>query len=193
MFLLIAVIVGLVTVPLAGGRLRRLADAPVRLAWVPLVAVGLQGSVAMWSSAPRWVLVAGHVLSYAVAGLFVVANRHVAGVLLLGLGGGLNALAIVANGGVMPASPAAVARSGLVHTAERFHNSAIVDNPRLAVLGDVFAIPESWPASNVFSFGDVVLAVAAVVVVHGLAGCAWAQRLPWVHSTPRRSRVSISD
>jgi hypothetical protein len=33
-----------------------------------------------------------------------------------------------------------------------------------------FAVPSSWPVSNVFSVGDVVLALAALLAVHCLCG-----------------------
>ena len=55
-----------------------------------------------------------------------------------------------------------------------FANSAYVANARLWFLGDVFAVPASWPFANVFSIGDVLIAV----------GAAWAI----VASTRRRDR-----
>ena len=38
--------------------------------------------------------------------------------------------------------------------------------PRLAFLGDVFFIPVSWPLSNVFSVGDVLVALGIVWALH---------------------------
>ena len=35
-------------------------------------------------------------------------------------------------------------------------NSGVLAAPRLAFLGDVFAIPAGWPLANVFSIGDVL-------------------------------------
>jgi hypothetical protein len=51
----------------------------------------------------------------------------------------------------------------------------VLPDPRLAFLGDVFAIPRGWPLANVFSVGDVLIAVGAVVAVHGICG----SRPPW--------------
>lgn len=177
MFLLAAVLIGLVTIPLAGGRIARLADVPLRMPLAPLAALLLQAVVATSAGTPSALLPAVHVASYAVAAVFVVANRDHAGVVLLGLGGALNGVAIVANGGVMPASAGAVARAGVVHEAGRFHNSAVLEGARLGFLGDVFALPASLPFSNVFSVGDVVLFAAGIVVVHELAACPWTRRL----------------
>jgi hypothetical protein len=89
---------------------------------------------------------------------------------LISAGGALNLIAIVANGGVMPASEAALRRAGLDAEAG-FSNSAHVADARVAWLGDVFAVPASWPLSNVFSIGDVV-------VVAGIGYLVWRQCRP---------------
>ena len=67
--------------------------------------------------------------------------------LLLALccGGALNALTIAANGGQMPASEAAVRAAGLPVDVDRFVNSGVLEDPRLAWLGDVFASPAWLP------------------------------------------------
>jgi hypothetical protein len=176
-FLLLAVLVGAITVPLAGGRLSRVPDASLRLPIAPVAAMALQGAIAVSADTPTGLLPVVHVLSYGIAALFVVANRRLVGMLLLGVGGVLNGVAVAVNGGVMPASAAAVARAGLVHEVGRFHNSAVVAEPRLAFLGDVFAIPASWPLATAFSVGDLLLFAAGVVLVHELAGSPWMLRL----------------
>jgi hypothetical protein len=68
----------------------------------------------------------------------------------------------------MPASPTAVATAGLTGTGPA--NSAVVSEPRLAFLGDLFALPAGWPLHNVFSVGDVLLVAGAVLLVHRTAG-----------------------
>jgi hypothetical protein len=45
-----------------------------------------------------------------------------------------------------------------------------VAGPRLAFLGDVFAVPASWPLSNVFSVGDMLIAVGLAWGVHRICG-----------------------
>jgi hypothetical protein len=51
-----------------------------------------------------------------------------------------------------------------------FANSTAVAHPHLSFLGDVFAVPASWPVSNVFSVGDVILVAAALLALHCLCG-----------------------
>jgi hypothetical protein len=70
----------------------------------------------------------------------------------------------------MPADPDALAAAGVHQEAGDFVNSTAVAHPHLSFLGDVFAVPASWPVSNVFSVGDVILVVAALLALHCLCG-----------------------
>jgi hypothetical protein len=107
-----------------------------------------------------------HIGSYLLVFVFLAANVRVPGVWLIAIGALLNFIAIAANGGVMPADPGAVRRAGMERESGTFQNSREVDDARVAVLGDRFAIPESWPASNVFSVGDVLIVLGAAVGMH---------------------------
>jgi hypothetical protein len=196
-FLLVAIVLGVVTVPFAGGQLARVPETRLRASPEDMAALGVEARLPVGTVAPGTQLGAGHVRAYAAAAFFVAANRRIAGVALLGLGGALNALAIVANGGIMPAAASAVERAGLVHDPGRFHNSAIVEDARLAYLGDIFALPASVPLSNVFSVGDVLLFAAGATIVHALAGSPWTRRLRpasawrrWGQSADARKRVA---
>jgi MFS family permease len=162
----------LVTVPLFRGRLLSLAEVHFRGVWALAGALALQ--VAFRISAPGDDLpeVYGslHLASYALAGLFLWANRRLPGAWLIALGGAMNLLAIAANQGVMPASPEALATAGLIDAPRWFTNSAYLPNPNLAFLGDVFAVPPPFPFHNVFSPGDVLIALGGAFAVHRLCG-----------------------
>jgi hypothetical protein len=168
----------LATVPLARGRLGALADLRVRAGWLLVVAIAVQvlivsvipgaGSAATHNAA--------HVATYVLVGAFVIANRRIPWVWLIALGGALNFAAIAANGGVMPADPRAEAAAGLAAAPGEFVNSGVVADPHLAFLGDVFWVPSSWPVSNVFSVGDVLILVGALLAMHCLCGSRLALR-----------------
>jgi MFS family permease len=171
-----ALLVCLATVPLLGGRLDALADLELQARWTLPAALGLQ--MAIVYAVPDWphdLLSAGHLASYAFAVGFLVANRRVPGLLLIALGGTSNLLAIAANGGVMPASRSALATAGLEDTPGQFASSIAVGNPKLGFLGDVFAVPASFPVHNVFSVGDVCIVVGAFVLLHRVCGSALVQ------------------
>jgi Family of unknown function (DUF5317) len=114
---------------------------------------------------------AAHTGTYGLLAWFLWLNRRLPGVWIIGLGGLGNAVAIVANGGVMPAAPDALAAAGLpAETPGEFANSAAVHTPVLGWLGDVFAVPQALgPFANVFSIGDVIIAVGLGVALHRLA------------------------
>ena len=161
----------LASVPLARGRLGALADVRFRAAWLALVAIA--GQILIISLLPQgdvWLHHAVHLATYGLIAAFLWANRHIAYLWLAALGGALNLAAITVNGGVMPADPDALAAAGVHQQAGDFANSTAVAHPHLSFLGDVFAVPASWPVSNVFSVGDVILVVAALLALHCLCG-----------------------
>lgn len=155
--LLVALAVGFVAlVPLVGGDLRGLARIELRRPEVALAGLALQVLLTtIIPGADHGLLSALHVASYALAAWFVVANLRVPGILPMAAGGAMNLLAISLNGGVMPASAWAIARSGL-DVGEGYANSAVLADPRLLALGDVIPVP-AGPLANVLSLGDLVI------------------------------------
>jgi hypothetical protein len=141
------------------------------LIWVTLVLQAVVLQVPM----PHALASVVHVATYAVAIGFLWMNRRFPGALLVGGGAASNGLTIAVNGGVLPASPAAVDAAGLDH-GEGFSNSAIVADPVLPWLGDVFAWPAPLPLANTFSVGDVL--IVAGVALAAWSGTARLGRLP---------------
>jgi len=171
MLFLVLLLLCAATVPLAGGRLAAVAD--LRFRGVGLLAVALAVQVlilAVLDDADPTLLGTVYIGTFLAAGAFIVANRRVPGVPLLGLGGALNATAIIANGGVMPARAGALEAAGRPVAEERFRNSAAVADPHLPWLGDTFAIPSGVPLANVFSVGDVVLVLGVLFLLHVACG-----------------------
>lgn len=167
MIVVAATVAGLLSVVPFGGRLRRLATLDLRFLWVIWAAIVLQTVIfeVVGSTVPDAVSQTVHLSTYALAFAFLWFNRHIPGMPIVATGAACNGAAIVANGGVMPASPAAWARAGHPPIAE-FENSNVVDGARLGWLGDVFAVPAGWPLANVFSIGDVVIVAGATYLAH---------------------------
>jgi uncharacterized protein DUF5317 len=163
------------SVPLAGGRLGALAALQFRAKG--LLVAGILAQILIVSVVPNSgsaaVHNAVHIGTYVIVAVFVVINRRIPWVWLVALGGALNFAAITANGGVMPASPRALEKAGFVLDPAGFTNSGAVANPHLQFLGDVFWIPSSFPVSNVFSVGDVLILLGALLAMH----CICASRL----------------
>lgn len=177
MLILAATLVALLLVPVLGGRLGRLADLRLQSRWLVLYALFLQVlAISIVPDWPRPAVVALHASSYVIAGTFVWLNRAVAGLPVLAVGAGLNAFAIAMNGGQMPASPEALAKVGIEQEAGRYVNSGVVDEPRVAFLGDVLASPSWLPLQNVYSVGDLLILVGAVWLVHRTCGSRLTRR-----------------
>ena len=166
MFMLWAIPIGIVLGLLARGRLEGLAALRLRWAW--LAVAGLIVQVVLFSETGN-ALAGGvgpaiYVASTLAVFVAVVLNVHIAGMPVVALGSLSNLVAISANGGFMPADPAALHAAGLdgpgTHT-----NSIVLENPAFEPLTDIFAIPASLPLANVFSVGDVLLGSGIVVVI----------------------------
>lgn len=164
-------ILAALSVVIAGGDLRRLSRLEFRYA--PLLLFALLVQIVIISVIPKGnedVKEAVHIASYLLVFVFLALNVRVPGIWLVALGALLNFIAIAANGGVMPADADAMERAGMSHDEGEFENSQVLDNPRLLVLGDRFALPESWPVSNVFSIGDVLIVLGAALGMHQVTG-----------------------
>jgi len=160
--LAVAVLTGLAL----GGRLRALASIRLRAMWLFYLAIALQlvafppgffpfetgdgVSRAVWLASYGCLLVAG------------ALNLRLRGVVLVLAGMVSNLLAVAANGGVMPALPDAAHAAGLAPTK---YNSVTQAEPHLGWLVDRWAAPDWVPLANVFSVGDVLLALGGVVLV----------------------------
>ena len=166
MFLVAVVVLGAVTVPLFGGRLGALVEVRLRHVWAIFAALGLEIVAMELPGLPDRLRAALLIVAYPVGVVFLAANWQVPGMPLIALGAACNLLAIAANGGVMPASPTALAAAGLPVDAPGFQNSTALADPRLGFLGDVFSIPAAWPLSNVFSVGDVLIALGILWALH---------------------------
>lgn len=168
----LATLLGMLSVKLFGGKLKRLATVDLRHLWVVWATIFVQ---TMIFEVPFPFFPVGgpqvlHIATYVSAFVFLWLNRHIPGALLIAVGAAGNAAAITANGGVMPARPSAWARAGLPRI-DGFENSNVVDDAPLWFLGDIFAIPAGWPLANVFSIGDVVIVIGGTYFAH-----AWCRR-----------------
>ena len=166
MFIIYAVPLGLLAGRLLGGRLDGLALLRFRWPWLALA--GLVAQVVLFSGAVDGLVgSAGPVLYVASTVLVlvaVIANLRIPGLPLVALGALSNLAAILANGGYMPGDPGAYALAGLERDGG-FSNSVVTDTPALRPLTDIYALPDAVPFANVFSIGDVLIAVGVAVAI----------------------------
>jgi hypothetical protein len=170
-----AIPIGFVVGLLGGGRLANLSSFRFRWGW--LAVAGLIVQVVLFT--PSGDALAGsagpaiYVASTLAVFVAVLRNIRVPGMVVAALGALSNLIAIAANGGAMPTDAAALAFAGI--PIEDHMNSVVLANPALRPLTDIFALPAWLPMANVFSVGDVLIAV----------GIAWT-----IAATMRRPAAS---
>jgi hypothetical protein len=164
-FILYAIPIGIVAGYLIGGRLEHLRQ--VRLRWVPVALIGLAVQVVLFGapfgSWPEGVVPLVYQASTLAVFIAVLRNLAIPGVGLIAIGAGCNLLAIVANGGWMPADPAALASVGGLPPGPS--NSIVLADPVLKPLTDLFALPGWLPFANVFSIGDLLIGAGVAATI----------------------------
>jgi len=144
---------------LASVRIRRL---PLAYAALALQVVAFPSERLPWST-PTSIARVLWLVSYLLQIALILSNVNLRGIELVGLGLACNLLAILANGGLMPVEPHALRAAGLAY---RIHNNSISRaKPHLSWLVDRWAAPHALPLGNVFSVGDVLIALGLVVTI----------------------------
>jgi hypothetical protein len=166
MFILYAIPFGLLIGWLLGGRLANLGNLQVR--WAPVALIGLLAQVVLFLGpvadrvgdlgAPIYIGSTGLVLAV------VIRNARIPGLAIVAVGATSNLAAIVANGGHMPTTPGALEALGR-SLSDGYSNSAVLKDPALWPLTDLFALPRFIPFANVFSIGDALIAVGVVMAI----------------------------
>ena len=178
MFLMPSVLLGVAIGLLLGGRLRWAGELRLRSLWLFFLALGLQliayPSPLFPLRAPADLATVLQLVSYGCLLAVTLLNLRVPGMAIAGAGMACNLAAIMANGLHMPALPEAMEAAGLTYTGQH-NNSVAGGDPYLTWLVDRWAAPSWVPWGNVFSIGDVLLAVGVIVLVAGAMGAS----LPW--------------
>jgi MFS family permease len=153
--------------------------------WAPvaIVAALAQGLVffppvnALVGGAPPFI----YVLSSAAVLAVVVRNRRIPGLMIAAIGGLSNLLAVVANGGYMPVNPDAARAVGHL-PATGYTNTVELANAYLAPLTDIIVVPPPLPFANVYSVGDLLIALGVAIAV------AWTLQGPPSDESRQRPR-----
>ncbi len=163
---------------LCGGRLGRISQLRLRGLWLFFLALGIQVVAFPFAFLP-WTTGddaarALWLVSYGCLLVATVLNRRIIGAQIVALGMALNLVAILSNGGRMPATPEAMEAAGLDFAVK--HNSVAAVEPNVPWLVDRFAAPDWVPLTNVYSVGDAVIAAGAFVLVFAATGARLPRR-----------------
>jgi len=167
MVLVLPVLIGLAVGFLLGGRIERLAA--LRLRGLELFAAAFVVQVVAfpfpwlpWTTDDR-LATALWLGSFALVAVGAWLNRHLVGMPLVAAGLASNVVAVGVNGGHMPALPGALAAANESYVVS--NNSEQIADPSLAWLVDRWAVPDWLPVGNVYSLGDILIAVGIMAIV----------------------------
>lgn len=177
MILLAVIVVAILFSLVKGGRLGNLAKLQIVHEWLPLSLFLVQAGIVLFpirENREVWSVQAPVIVSsYAGLLAFLYFNRSLPGVKLILLGGVLNLVVILANGGFMPVSQEALRIAGHENLIVARGNRQFVlgskdivlesSKTRLAPLSDIMVIPEDLPLSGSFSVGDVLIAIGVSI------------------------------
>ncbi len=179
MFLIGAVIIGVVLGYVLKGRIVNLSGLHLRAWWLVVVAMAIQFCIFPLFSERAlfpYLTTELHLLSYGLLFLFFVINYRVRALRVIALGALSNLLVISVNSGRMPSSAYALVRAGQADIADKLAGSGVVGNivlmgrgTRLDFLGDWLYLPHGFPLATAFSVGDLLIAMGLVIlIVHGM-------------------------
>ncbi len=170
-FIVLAAAVGIAFA--RGGRFSHLAQSNFRFSALILAGFLIQVLIysSLWqdNSQTRPLSPYAYLLSLFLLLIALSQNQHLPGMRLITLGFALNALVIALNGGYMPTTPEARALAGqpvLAPGAIRNNSIGAGAETRLIFLTDIFAIPKGVPFPNVFSVGDILIAIGAAYLIY---------------------------
>ena len=183
MFLLWAVLIGVILGYLCGGRISHLVTLKLRSLWLIFVALIIQLTIfPLFSNRPLLPYATNtlHLSSYALLLVFLVLNYRVFPLLVLGMGSLLNLLVITLNHGYMPSSLTALARAGSKAIADHLLAGDTYGNvvrmserTRFNLLGDRFYLPHWVPFATAFSLGDLIIGLGLIwLIVWGMRSCS---------------------
>lgn len=155
-----------------GGSFQRLAEVPLRRAWLAIVAFVLQAYIMYFPDVRGEGLfslqAAALAVSYLLLLILIWQNRHLPGAWVIGAGLACNLAVILLNGGFMPITEGALAQVGHTFKARapdagaRVLGTKDIMLPREQTvawwLSDIFVLGSPFPLPSVFSFGDVLVA-----------------------------------
>ncbi len=171
MMILVVLLASLALALARKGKLSNLGQVTIR--WSGLILGGFLIQLVVFQpfwqeSDVKWLTQIAYFISLSLLLLALWANLRLPGMALIALGFCLNFVAIALNGGHRPASAGALALAGLSPLPPgQTTNNSIGAGPdtRVAFLTDIFAIPSQLMFHNVFSIGDVLIAIGGFYLI----------------------------
>ena len=178
--LLDALVISLIIALLRGGKLRRLAELPLKRVELIVLAFLIQFLLS-WGGERGVVFLLKwgvylYIVSYVLLLVAIWYNRHIKEMIIFGIGIACNFLAILANGGHMPVSLNALNRTGMMDVLPLLKSKTYVlhsvlnEGAKLKFLTDIIPLPSPYPRPRVLSIGDIIMALGIFLLIQHSMG-----------------------
>ena len=169
-------VLSLIVALLRKGKLRRFRNLPLKNVELFALPFLLQFAIFFGGKRglPLFVIYGSllYLISFALLLIALLLNGKVVEFRVAALGVFLNFLVVGLNGGRMPVRGEALGKVRLtsyaVESIRRGENPQFVlvdENTRLTPLADILVLPRPYPRPGLFSIGDIIITLAAVVLV----------------------------
>ena len=175
MFLIGAVVIGVLLGYALRGRISNLSGLRLRSLWLVAIAILIQFTIfPLFSSRAvfPYATTELHLASYGLLFLFFVINYRVWALLVIAVGSVSNLVVIALNGGRMPSSVHALTCAGQPEIAQKIASNGVMGNvvlmgekTRLNFLGDWLYLPHGVPLATAFSIGDLTIAIGLIILI----------------------------
>jgi len=173
--LLDALVISLIVALLRGGKLRRLAELPLKRVELIVLAFLIQFLLS-WGGERGVVFLSKwgiylYIGSYILLLIAIWYNRDIKEMIIFGMGITFNFLAILANGGQMPVSISALNRTGMMDVLPLLKSKTYVlhsllnEGTKLKFLTDIIPLPSPYPRPRVLSVGDIIMALGIFFLI----------------------------
>lgn len=172
MFLCVSVIIAIIVALIRGGKWSNFKKFKFEMQWLVFIAIMLQVIIfnSIWEKYQGLKIYTNEIfiISMVILLIFFLANIKIRGIIAILSGTFSNTVAILANGGYMPADPALLknilSNEEIVQMEAGFsnyHSILISEQTKLKYLCDIIYVPNI----NVYSIGDLLIVVGAFIIV----------------------------
>ncbi|WP_152640007.1 DUF5317 domain-containing protein [Clostridium aceticum] len=171
-----AIVLGLIIGKIRGGQFKRLGTTTLRFSWIILLAFSLRLAVSVMISLGQPLVIQYrmifYLLSYSILFIALFFNMHFKCMWLIAIGSITNFLAILLNKGSMPINMTTLENFGFSNMMTSIELGALpqyIPMEEAALysiyLGKGLSMPSIYPLKQIFSIGDLLMAVGIFFLV----------------------------
>lgn len=195
-----SIVLGIIVGIIRGGKFKRLSTSLLRLSWVIFLAFALQLGIAIMISLGHPFFIQYRMILYVIAYLLLFIalffNMQFKCMWLIMIGAIANFAAIMLNGGSMPIDMKLVEANGFQNMLKSIKMGALPQyiplektGKYIGYLGKRLSMPDLYPIKQIFSIGDLFIALGVFFLIQKLMTPSVYQRTSKIIRFDHKKRV----